>query len=150
MANKATLAFADAIKSANDSMNRIRNNKAALMSNRKLLNKVARMLAKDLSDRDHMWMSNTLDDKPYIGVTLYNLESFKCLKLETLLATLVGLGDAKATKDWPSNLNRDFDFNLGFFDVHVSAYVRDDSPTCKRVVVGTEMRQVDTYKIVCE
>ena len=150
MANKATLAFADAIKSANDSMNRIRNNKAALMSNRKLLNKVARMLAKDLSDRDHMWMSSDLDDKPYIGISLYNLESFKCLKLETMLATLIGLGDAKATRDWPSSLNLDFEFNLGFFDVHVSAYVRDDSPTCKRVVVGTEMRQVETYKIVCE
>ena len=150
MANKATLAFADAIKSANSDMDRIRNNKAGLMANRKLLGKVARMLSKDLDDRDHMWMSATYDNKPYIGVTLYNLESFKCLKLETLLATLIGLGDAKATKDWPSSLNRDFEFNLGFFDVHVSAYVRDDSPTCKRVVVGTEMRQVDTYKIVCE
>jgi hypothetical protein len=150
MANKAALAFADAIKSANGDMDRIRNNKAALMSNRKLLGKVARMLSKDLDDRDHMWMSSTYDNKPYIGVTLYNLESFKCLKLESLLATLISLGDTKATKDWPSNLNRDFEFNLGFFDVHVSAYVRDDSPTCKRVVVGTEMRQVETYKIVCE
>jgi hypothetical protein len=150
MANKATLAFADAIKSANSDMDRVRNNKAAIVANRKVIGKVVRMLSKSLNDRDHLYISNDYDSRPYIGVTLYNLESFKCLQLETLLSTLNNIGDAKSTKDWPSSLNRDYKFDLGYFDVSVSAYVRDDSPTCKRVVVGTKMQQVDTYKIVCE
>jgi hypothetical protein len=148
MANKATLAFADAIKSANSNMDRIRYSKAGLMTNRKLLGKVARMLEKSMGDRDHMWMDSDFDGRPYIGVTLYNLESFKCLQLETMLSTLNSLGDALPTKDWASILNRDYKFNLGFFDVVVSAYVRDDSPTCRKVVIGTEMKQVETYKIV--
>ena len=150
MAKTATLAFADAIKSVNRDMDRIRNYKAGLTANRKLLGKVGRMLAKDLSARDDMYMSNDFDAKPCISVVLYSLESFKTLKLETILATLNNLGDAKATKDWPGSLNRDYKFDLGFLDVNVSAYVREDSPTCKRVVVGTKMQQVDTYKIVCE
>ena len=150
MANKATLAFADAIKSVNSDMDRVRNNKAAIVANRKVIGKVVRMLSKSLNDRDHLYISNDYDSRPYIGVTLYNLESFKCLQLETLLSTLNNIGDAKSTKDWPSSLNRDYKFDLGYFDVSVSAYVRDDSPTCKRVVVGTKMQQVDTYKIVCE
>lgn len=150
MANKATLAFADAIKSANNDMNRVRNNKAAIVANRKVIGKVVRMLSKSLNDRDHLYISNDYDSRPYIGVTLFNLESFKCLQLETLLSTLNNIGDAKSSTDWPSSLNRDYKFDLGYFDVSVSAYVRDDSPTCKRVVVGTKMQQVDTYKIVCE
>lgn len=150
MANKATLAFADAIKSANRNLDRIRHSKASLTANRKLLGKAARMLEKSMGDRDHMWMDSDFDGRPYIGVTLYNLESFKCLQLETMLSTLNSLGDALSTKDCASILNRDYKFNLGFFDVVVSAYVRDDSPTCRRVVVGTEMKQVETYKIVCD
>ena len=150
MQSRASLAFADAIKSANNDINRMRNNKAALMANRKLLNKVGRMIGKSLGDCDHMFMSNDYTGHPYIHIALYDLDSFKCLKLETLMATLLSLGDAKATKDWPSALNRDYEFDLGWFDVKVSAYVRDDSPTCRKVVVGTETRQVETYKIVCD
>jgi hypothetical protein len=149
MANQATLAFADAIKSANRNLDRMRKYKANLVAHRKELGKVTRMLAKGMKQHDHMYLSNW-DSRPYIGVALYDLESFKCLELETMLATLMNLGEAEDTKDWPSALNRDYKFKLESFDVTVSAYVRDDSPTCKRVIIGTEMQQVNTYKIVCE
>ena len=149
MANQATLAFADAIKSANRNLDRMRKYKSNLVAHRKELGKVARMLAKGMKQHDHMYLSNW-DSRPYIGVALYDLESFKCLELETMLATLMNLGEADDTKDWPSALNRDYKFKLESFDVTVSAYVRDDSPTCKRVIIGTEMQQVNTYKIVCE
>jgi hypothetical protein len=150
MANQATLAFADAVKSANRNLDRMRKYKASLVAHRKELGKVARMLAKSMKKRDHMYLSNDLGSRPYIGVGLYDLESFKCLELETMLTTLVNLGEADDTRDWPSALNRDYKFKLESFDVLISAYVREDSPTCKRVVVGTEMQQVDTYKIVCD
>ena len=149
MANQATLAFADAIKSANRNLDRMRKYKANLVAHRKELGKVTRMLAKGMKQHDHMYLSNW-DSRPYIGVALYDLESFKCLELETMLAALMNLGEVDDTKDWPSALNRDYKFKLESFDVTVSAYVRDDSPTCKRVIIGTEMQQVNTYKIVCE
>lgn len=149
MANQATLAFADAIKSANRNLDRMRKYKSNLVAHRKELGKVTRMLAKGMKQHDHMYLSNW-DSRPYIGVALYDLESFKCLELETMLATLMNLGEAEDTKDWPSALNRDYKFKLESFDVTVSAYVRDDSPTCKRVIVGTEMQEVHKYKIVCE
>jgi hypothetical protein len=148
--NPATQAYVNSIESVDRDLNRIRKYKASLVAHRKQLGKVARMLANALKPTDSLFISNDFDGKPYICLSLSNLESFKCLELEIVLNTLLNIGEPGETSDWASALNRDYKFKLGAIDVVVSAYVRDDSPTCKRIVVGTEMRQVDTYKIVCE
>ena len=148
--NPATQAYLNSLESVDRDLTRIRKYKANLQAHRKELGKVARMLASNLKHDDVIFISNDFNARPYICVSLSNLESFKCLELEVMLTTLMNIGEPGNTSDWPSALNRDYKFKLGAFDVVVSAYVRDDSPTCKRVVIGTEMRQVDTYKIVCE
>ena len=148
--NPATQAYLDSLKSVDRDLTRIRKYKANLQAHRKELGKVARMLASNLKNEDVIFISNDFSARPYICVSLYNLESFKCLELEVMLTTLMNIGEPGDTNDWPSALNRDYKFKLSAFDVVVSAYVRDDSPTCKRIVIGTEMRQVETYKIVCE
>lgn len=148
--NPATQAYLNSIESVDRDLTRARKYKAALMANRKEIGKIARMLANGLKHEDSIFISNNFNSRPYICVSLCSLESFKCLELEVMLATMMNLGEPANTTDWPSALNRDYKFKLGAFDVVVSAYVRDDSPTCKRVVVGTETQQINTYKIVCD
>lgn len=147
---ESTIAYDSAMADVNRDLERMRKSKAYLIANRKVIGKALRTLNKSLEKNDHLFVGTDYDSRPYIYVTFKNLESFKCLKLETMLATLMNMGEAKKTVDWPSSLNRDYKFNLGAFDVTLSAFVRDDSPTCKRVIVGTETVQVHRYEIACD
>ena len=88
----------------------------------------------------------------HISATVYNLDSFKCERLAKLLEYLNDkvVGDP-TTRDWPSSINRDYNFKLpdGIM-VSLSAYVKDDSATCRRIVVGTETKIVEKYEIQCD
>jgi len=89
-----------------------------------------------------------------ISATIYNLDSFKCERLAKLLDYLNDkvVGDP-TTRDWPSSssINRDYTFKLpDGIVVSLSAYVKDDSATCRRIVVGTETKVVEKYEIQCD
>ena len=90
-----------------------------------------------------------------VFVTYRDLSGFKDLRLETTLEGLTFIGEAQSTKDWPSMLNRDYSFDVPFADgshihVMVSAYVSEDSPTCRKVKVGEEYKVVDKFELVCD
>jgi hypothetical protein len=60
--------------------------------------------------------------------------------------------------EYASALNRDYRFHLSKgeyswqsdLDISISAYVRDDSPTCKKVKIGEKIEVVPQYQIVCD
>ena len=90
-----------------------------------------------------------------IYVSYRDLTGFKDLRLEVTLDGLNLIGEAKRTKDWPSLLNRDYMFDVSFEDgtcieVMISAYVSEDSETCRKIKVGQEYKVVDKYEIVCD
>jgi hypothetical protein len=91
-------------------------------------------------------------DAIQISATLYNLDSFKCERLAKLLEYLNDkvVGDP-TTRDWPSSINRDYNFKLpdGIM-VNLSAYVKSDSATCRRIVIGTDTKVVEKYEIQCD
>jgi hypothetical protein len=91
-------------------------------------------------------------DAIQISATLYNLDSFKCERLAKLLDYLNDkvVGDP-TTRDWPSSINRDYNYKLpdGIM-VSLSAYVKSDSATCRRIVIGTETKLVEKYEIQCD
>ena len=92
-----------------------------------------------------------------VALTLRGIEGFKC---PALLAVLEYCNErcepnSIKTSDWPESLNREFRFNLTseFGDnctVTVNAYVRSDSPTCRKVEIGTTMEEVKKYEIQCD
>ena len=91
-------------------------------------------------------------DEIQISATIYRLDSFKCERLAKLLDYLNDkvVGDP-TTRDWPSSINRDYNFKLpDGIVVSLSAYVKDDSATCRRIVVGTETKVVEKYEIQCD
>lgn len=87
-----------------------------------------------------------------VYVMMDQLESLKCQRLEMVLNGIMNLPDAevKGTSDWPNSLNRDYHFRVADISVTVAAYVREDSPTCRKVLVKTELKPQDVYEIRCD
>jgi hypothetical protein len=90
-----------------------------------------------------------------IYVTYRGLSGFKDLRLDTTLCGLVNIGKATGTQDYASLLNRDYMFEVSFDDgtlisVIISAYVSEDSKTCRKIKVGEEYKTVDKFEIVCD
>lgn len=95
------------------------------------------------------------------GIYCYlpNLDGFSDRKLTMILDSLLYVDGLEPTRtsEYASALNRDFRFEYKYgpawydaIQVCIAAYVREDSPTCRKVLVGTENRTVETYKIVCD
>ena len=92
--------------------------------------------------------------KPEINVTMYRLDSLKQRELvwalEFLTTETDKLEGRMKTQDWAAAVNRDFIFSTDKWDARISAYVKDDSATCRKVVIGTEMVEQHKYQIVCD
>jgi hypothetical protein len=88
--------------------------------------------------------------KPTAYISMYQLESFKDSRLTDFLDKLVALDGDMSSTDYASIMNRTFTCNFEDFRVYLDAYVKDDSPTCRKVVIGTKMEEVNEYRIVCD
>ncbi len=87
-------------------------------------------------------------------VTFYaaGLDSFKDDRLVSMLwylGTLDGEREAKS-EDYAQILNRAYRFQLDGFNVRVDATVKSDSPTCRKVVISSELVKQDKYAIQCD
>lgn len=90
--------------------------------------------------------------EPSICFYLENLDGFKDERLEAVLwylSTLDGSREAKST-EYAQCLNRTYRFQFDGFYVRVDATVRSDSPTCRKVVVSSELVKQDKYAIQCD
>jgi hypothetical protein len=90
--------------------------------------------------------------QPQITFTLYNLDGFKDQRLEAALWYLSNLdgGREPRSHEYAQSLNRVFRFEFDGFDIRVDATVRSDSPTCRKVVVSSELVKQDKYAIQCD
>lgn len=89
--------------------------------------------------------------EPSINIYIHNLDSFKDSRLLNVLEYLDNLGNSKTdTRDWAQCLSRTFRFKYDGFMVRVDATVKSDSPTCRKVVVSSEMVKQDVYAIQCD
>ena len=149
MQSKATKTFASGLADAKRSVESATAQLNVIKTNRKPIGKVLRALEKVTlaNERMYLMVSNNL---PHIYIGMYNLESFKDDRLANVLGYLSETMDNMKSEDWPQSLNRDYRFTSSTHSVTVSAYVRDDSPTCRKVVVGSELRTVEKFEIVCD
>ena len=89
-------------------------------------------------------------EKPVAYVSMRRLESFKDARLTNFLDKLIAMDGEMSSTDYASIMNRSFTCNFSDFQVYVDAYVKDNSPTCRKVVIGTKMEEVKEYEIVCD
>ena len=101
-----------------------------------------------------------------VYITLRGLNGFKDELLEKLITVVTDFGDSNfnhvkcTTDECAQVMNRNY--NYGFYStpersswnydiaVQISAYVSSDSPTCKKIKVGEEIKVVDKFEIVCD
>jgi len=128
---------------------RARAEKQAFAQNKNLLKGFLTMLDSQLSEKDDMWLDMWGTD-PCVTVSMRGLEGFKSPRLTKVLSLLEDLGESQRTEDWAQYLNRDYTYMVGSIKIRVCAYVTNDSPTCRRVQIGTEVREVPKYKLECD
>jgi hypothetical protein len=105
---------------------------------------------KDLDLSVHNLYMRTSYYKPSIEVSLNKLDGFKDPVLVKLLDFFASQTEKMGTRDWANYLNRDYTFELEDVVVNISAYVRSDSPTCRKVQVGVKIEEVAQYELVCD
>jgi hypothetical protein len=149
MQSRATQAYAQAIESASFSVAQATKRLNTIKANRKMIGKVLRSLDKMLDNKDRMYLMEN-DNMPHVYVVMYDLDSFKDERLMKVLGYLSETMDNMNTQDWAQSVNRDYRFKSATYSGAISAYVREDSPTCRKVLVGTELQTVEKYEIVCD
>ena len=105
---------------------------------------------KNLDLSVHNLFVRTSYHKPTIAVNLNSLESFKDTQLMDLLEFFSSKTEKATTRDWPQYLNRDYTFELDDVLVAISAFVRTDSPTCRKVQTGVKVEEVPQFELVCD
>jgi len=118
-----------------------------------------------LDDNDYARVSlNMYSESASVYINIRRLDGFK----DDLLTRAIVIVNDYATDngykvfvendEYASALNRDYRFHLSkserlsgsTLEVSISAYVRDDSPTCKKVKIGEKVEVVPQYQIVCD
>jgi hypothetical protein len=134
-----------------------RRQRSQLQAHKKLINKLLHKLAgcDDLSVyADGYEGCGTVT----VSCNMLALDSFKAPRLTRVLEQFCGDEWRPETREWPSSLNMTYIFSMPSpavdgltVRVKVDAYARNDSPTCKKVLVGKKrVSHVEkTYRMEC-
>jgi hypothetical protein len=86
-------------------------------------------------------------------IRIRDLESFKDARLIRILEALDDMGLNVETQDYANNdsPNREFRFETDDYQLTIDAYVKSDSPFCKRVKVSETTRTIvdEEWKLEC-
>ena len=131
---------------------RAKNDRKVIKANKRRLTPLLSMLALSDEESGSIRISNSYDNIPHIHVSLWSAESFKC---DAVVARIWALEEfdtivEQAVHEYPISLNRDYRFDYGHTAVTFAVYVKSNSPTCRKVVVGQKTETVDEFKIVCD
>ena len=162
---KQTTVVAAAIDALNRNIKQARDDQALLRKHRATIGKAERKMRERSLPNVTFWTSvgweyppESKDSKRTITVSgsFYSIDSLKSPALIKVLSRFLD-ADLTATKDYAASLNRDYHFWFRlpedeWLRVRVCVYVRENSPTCRKVLVGSKDVVVheDQYQIVCD
>ena len=130
-----------------------RSNRARII---KLTTPLVEMFNDDIDHHLAVNIQGWNEDEISLYISLHDMEGMKAPVVLSVLEYLNGLfddpTDEASTRDSTSYLNRDFYFKSAAkkLSATVAVYVKSDSATCKQVVIGSETKVVNKYKIVCD
>lgn len=145
----------DAVQAIDTDLAIVRHRKSVLKNGkvRTMLSKLLQPLIYAVGDAGQISVS-VFAGTPSISIRMYDLDSLKQRELvwaiEHLTNEVDKLNGTVKTTDYAEAVNRDFRFETDKWAALITAYVRSDSPVCRKVVVGTEMVEKHKYQIVCD
>ena len=102
---------------------------------------------------NHEYVPSTSVSRVDATIRIRDLDSFKDDNLVSLLEALDNMGLAVETKDYAGSEspNREFRYATDDYHLTVDAWVKSDSPFCKRVKTGETVRTVvhEEWKLEC-
>ena len=144
-----------AVQSIDSDVRFMKERRAVLKSGkvRNVLSKLLQPLIYAVGDKGNVYVG-VMYGKPDINVSMYGLDSLKQRELVWALEYLTietdKLNGRTKTQDYAAAINRDFICSTDKWDARIMAYVKDDSATCRKVVIGTEVVEQHKYQIVCD
>jgi hypothetical protein len=152
--------FKNAINNRSESIGQARKDIGHLKAHREEMVHIANRLFDILGTNEYdldkprvdMHMNVNWDNKPQIYVSYRGATGFKDDGLMVAMAYLMGVGFDDKGKGYESaeSLNREYEFSREDINVKFDVYVRSDSPTCRKVVIGEETLTMKKYKIECD
>lgn len=99
----------------------------------------------------YYYFNTTWDNRPKIHVSVRNADGFKDDSLAMAMTYLMTVGfEIKRTHEYAECLNRDYTFDRADMQLDLSVYVKEDSPTCRKIAIGEETIRQVKYKIECD
>jgi phage FluMu protein Com len=96
---------------------------------------------------------HTFASEIHFTVYMHELDSFKDDRLTTLISRILdvtGSNVSTSENDYAQYDYKSYRFRAKDVVFEITAYIKSDSPTCKKIMTGMEMKEVPTYKFVCE
>ena len=96
---------------------------------------------------------NAYNDRVTMRLYMYDVEGFKC---DEVTARLWALENWKtitkqSVAEYPSALNRTFHYRYeDGITISFDVYVKNDSPTCRKVVIGERAEIIKEYALQCD
>ena len=89
----------------------------------------------------------------FISFSVYmrDLDSFKDERLTSMLSIAIDtISDKVRETDYAQYDHKEYRIGNENVVLEITAYVKSDSPTCKKIMTGMELKEVPQYKFVCE
>jgi DNA-binding protein YbaB len=139
----------ESIRESRDNAHRMQQRAKELEAQRMLIRAKFSAMLKDFNTAKHYVSVSMSGQTPLISITLNKLDSFKDTDLTSLLEFLISKNAEIKEEAWPQFHNKDYHAEVEEARVAIHAYVRSDSPTCRRVQVGTQLKEEPVWELHC-
>jgi hypothetical protein len=149
-ANPLIKAINDQITSYKRDANAFHQKSTKLAKDRMLIRALYAPLFVNFTRDDQVFVS-IYGDRIHFNVYMRELDSFKDERLLSILNTAMEtISDKVKEQDYAQYDHKEYYINTDDVNLCITAYVKEDSPTCKKIMTGMEVKEVPTYKFVCE
>jgi len=149
-ANPLITAINDQIKTYKRDANTFHQKATQLTKDRMLIRALYAPLFANFTRDDQVFVS-MFGDRIHFNVYMRELDSFKDERLLYILNNAIEtISDKVREQDYAQYDHKEYYITTDDVNICITAYVKEDSPTCKKIMTGMEVKEVPTYKFVCE
>ena len=127
-----------------------------LTTDRMLLRALYAPIFVNLTENDSIYIYTHNNNRIQFVVYMHDLDSFKDERLTSTISSAMELiGDKVKETDFAQYEHKEYRISTNNIyaveqaELQINAYVKTDSPTCRKIQIGTEIKAVPKYKFEC-